>query len=66
MCISEYAVHIIPPTNHVSGLAQSTIARLLLRFYNPTHGEIKVDNQDISTVTQVMVGFKTSRGPISG
>ena len=35
-----------------SGSGKSTIIRLLLRLYNVTGGDIKIDDVDISTVTQ--------------
>lgn len=35
-----------------SGAGKSTISRLLFRFYDPTSGEITIDNQDIKSVTQ--------------
>ncbi len=34
-----------------SGSGKSTISRLLLRFYDPTHGRIRIDRQDIKTLT---------------
>lgn len=35
-----------------SGAGKSTIARLLFRFYDPTRGQILINDQDISQVTQ--------------
>ena len=35
-----------------SGAGKSTLSRLLFRFYEPTHGRITVDGQDIAAVTQ--------------
>jgi len=35
-----------------SGSGKSTLARLLYRFYDPTDGEITIDGQNISKVTQ--------------
>ena len=35
-----------------SGAGKSTISRLLFRFYDPTSGAIKIDNQDIKLVKQ--------------
>ncbi|NJM49751.1 MAG: ABC transporter ATP-binding protein/permease [Sphingomonadales bacterium] len=35
-----------------SGAGKSTIARLLFRFYDPQAGMIRIDGQDISSVTQ--------------
>jgi len=35
-----------------SGAGKSTIARLLFRFYDVTHGQILISGQDIATVTQ--------------
>ncbi|GAV49778.1 hypothetical protein ZYGR_0R00190 [Zygosaccharomyces rouxii] len=45
----------VPPGSNVcivgpSGRGKSTIALLLLRYYNPTNGQILVDGQDISKV----------------
>ncbi|MDO6459910.1 ABC transporter ATP-binding protein/permease [Granulosicoccaceae sp. 1_MG-2023] len=38
-----------------SGAGKSTIARLLFRFYDPLSGQVLVDGQDISQVTQASV-----------
>lgn len=35
-----------------SGAGKSTLARLLFRFYDPVAGDIQIDGQDISGVTQ--------------
>jgi len=35
-----------------SGSGKSTLVNLLLRFYDPEHGSIRVDGQDIGRVTQ--------------
>ena len=35
-----------------SGAGKSTIMKLLLRFYDPIDGQVMIDNQDISKVTQ--------------
>ncbi|WP_271880723.1 ABC transporter ATP-binding protein [Phaeobacter italicus] len=35
-----------------SGAGKSTLVKLLLRFYDPEHGQILVDGQDIAHVTQ--------------
>ncbi len=35
-----------------SGAGKSTLVNLLLRFYDVNHGSIRIDNQDIATVTQ--------------
>jgi len=35
-----------------SGAGKSTLARLLLRFYDTQSGAIRIDGQDVSTVTQ--------------
>ena len=42
-----------------TGAGKTTVSRLLFRFYNVTAGKIKIDGQDISSVTQ-----KTLRGSI--
>ena len=35
-----------------TGTGKSTLSRLLFRFYDPCHGRILIDEQDIKTVTQ--------------
>ena len=35
-----------------SGAGKSTLLQLLQRFYDPQHGRVLIDNQDIATVTQ--------------
>ncbi len=35
-----------------TGAGKSTLSRLLFRFYDPCHGRILIDDQDIKTVTQ--------------
>jgi ATP-binding cassette subfamily B multidrug efflux pump len=35
-----------------SGAGKSTLVKLLLRFYDPEHGQILIDGQDIAHVTQ--------------
>lgn len=47
----------IPPGGTVavvggSGSGKSTVARLLLRYYEPWQGCIRIDGQDIATITQ--------------
>ena len=36
----------------VSGAGKSTVLSLILRLYDPTSGSIKIDNQDLRTLTQ--------------
>lgn len=38
-----------------SGAGKSTIARLLFRFYDPWHGRIMIDGQDIRDVSQTSI-----------
>src|SRR4029079_9661191 len=35
-----------------TGAGKSTIAKLLARFYDPTHGQITIDGTDLRTITQ--------------
>ncbi|XP_057544726.1 ABC transporter B family member 25, mitochondrial [Amaranthus tricolor] len=47
---------VVPPGRSVaivgtSGSGKSTILRLLFRFFDPHHGHIRIDDQDISEVT---------------
>lgn len=35
-----------------SGAGKSTIVKLLFRFYDPVHGHVEIDGQDIAQVTQ--------------
>ena len=41
-------VAIVGPT----GAGKSTISRLLFRFYDPTNGEIKINNEDLKNINQ--------------
>lgn len=41
-------VAIVGPT----GAGKSTISRLLFRFYDPTRGEIKINNEDLKNINQ--------------
>lgn len=41
-----------------SGEGKTTIANLILRFYEPSEGHIKISGQDIATVTQVSLRDK--------
>lgn len=48
-CIpAGHTVAVVGPT----GAGKSTLARLLLRFYDPTAGRISIDGQDVRDVTQ--------------
>ncbi len=46
-----------------SGGGKSTIVKLLFRFYDITNGQITIDNQDISKVTQVSLRQNMSLVP---
>ncbi len=41
-----------------SGAGKSTLVKLLLRFYDPEHGSVKIDGQDITLVTQDSLRMK--------
>ena len=54
--ISNLTLHIEPGKTHAlvgaSGAGKSTILSLILRLYDPTSGVIKIDGQDLRSVTQ--------------
>ena len=54
--ISNLTLHMEPGKTHAlvgaSGAGKSTILSLILRLYDPTSGVIKVDGQDLHSVTQ--------------
>jgi ATP-binding cassette, subfamily B, bacterial MsbA len=54
--ISNLTLHIEPGKTHAlvgaSGAGKSTILSLILRLYDPTSGAVKIDGQDLRSVTQ--------------
>ena len=54
--ISNLALHIEPGKTHAlvgaSGAGKSTILSLILRLYDPTSGAVKIDGQDLRSVSQ--------------
>src|SRR5881398_3371086 len=54
--ISNLALHIEPGKTHAlvgaSGAGKSTILSLILRLYDPTSGAVKIDGQDLRSITQ--------------
>ena len=54
--IEEVSLRIAPGKTYAlvgtSGSGKSTVLSLLLRFYDPQHGTIRIDGQDIRSVTQ--------------
>ena len=54
--ISNLTLHIEPGKTHAlvgaSGAGKSTILSLILRLYDPTSGVVKIDGQDLRSVTQ--------------
>ncbi len=59
---------VVPPGKTVaivgpSGAGKSTISRLLFRFYEPGAGRIRIDGQDIASVTQASLRFAIGMVP---
>jgi ATP-binding cassette, subfamily B, bacterial MsbA len=54
--ISNLTLHIEPGKTHAlvgaSGAGKSTILSLILRLYDPTSGAVKIDGQDLRSITQ--------------
>src|SRR5881296_3394615 len=54
--ISDLTLHIEPGKTHAlvgaSGAGKSTILSLILRLYDPTSGAVKIDGQDLRSVSQ--------------
>jgi subfamily B ATP-binding cassette protein MsbA len=54
--VSSLSLHIEPGKTHAlvgaSGAGKSTILSLILRLYDPTSGAVKIDGQDLRSVTQ--------------
>jgi subfamily B ATP-binding cassette protein MsbA len=54
--VSNLTLHIEPGKTHAlvgaSGAGKSTILSLILRLYDPTSGAVKIDGQDLRSVTQ--------------
>jgi subfamily B ATP-binding cassette protein MsbA len=54
--VSNLSLHIEPGKTHAlvgaSGAGKSTILSLILRLYDPTSGAVKIDGQDLRSVTQ--------------
>ncbi len=49
-----------------TGAGKSTIAKLLARFYEPTHGRITIDGRDLAEVTQVSLRAQLGVVPQEG
>jgi ATP-binding cassette, subfamily B, bacterial len=49
-----------------TGAGKSTIAKLLARFYDPTHGRITIDGTDLRTITQASLRHQLGVVPQEG
>ena len=49
-----------------TGAGKSTIAKLLARFYEPTHGRITIDGHDLNDVTQASLRSQLGVVPQEG